>query len=152
VIGSELSAVQWLRDQLGIILGVPVLRGVVVDESFLKQPLDGPALGSNITQGVPRRNQFGVVLVELVLESAEGSSPLQRLGQASAGCLVADAVSKVGHVLKPHVGRERLDENKIQLINLDGFSPVDARVAGPGGHLARSRVEQPSVLVISLVR
>ena len=54
-----------------------LLRGAVVDESLVEQPLDGPALGSCITQGVPRRNQFGVVFIDLVLESSEGSSPLQ---------------------------------------------------------------------------
>ena len=134
------------------VVGRELLGGAVVDESLVKQPLDGPALGSNITQGMPRRNQFGVVFIELVLESSERSPPLQRLCQASAGRAVADAVSKVGHVLIPHVGRERVDENEIQLVDLDGVLPVDARVAGPERHPARLRVDQPSVLVVSLTR
>jgi hypothetical protein len=129
-----------------------LLRCAVVDESLVKQPPDGPALGSNITQGVPRRNQFGVVFMELVLKSPERPPPLQRLGQASASCAVADAVSEVGHVLKPHVGRERIDDDEIELVDLDGVLPVDARVAGPERHLARLRVDQPSVLVVSLIR
>ena len=129
-----------------------LLRGGVVDESLVKQPLDGPALASNIAQGMPRRDQFGVVFMDLVLESSERSPPLQRLGQASAGRAVADAVSKVGHVLKPHVGRERVDGDEIELVNLDGVLPIDASVAGPESYLARSRVEQPSVFVVSLIR
>lgn len=65
------------------VVGRELLRGGVVDESLVKQPLDGPPLGSNVTQGVPRRDQVGVVFIDLVLESSEHSSPLQRLGQAS---------------------------------------------------------------------
>lgn len=33
-----------------------------------------------------------------------------------------------------------------------GLSPVDARVAGPERHLAGARVDQPSVLVVGLIR
>ncbi len=55
----------------GELLGV-----VVVDESLVKQPLDGTALGSNVAQGVPRRNQFGVVFIDLVLEAPECSPSL----------------------------------------------------------------------------
>lgn len=58
-------------------VGRELLRRAVVDESLVKQPIDGPALRSNITQGMPRRNQFGVVLIEIVLEASECSSPLQ---------------------------------------------------------------------------
>ena len=49
-------------------VGRELLRDAVVDESLVKQPLDGPALGSNITQGMPRRNQFRVMFMDLVLE------------------------------------------------------------------------------------
>jgi len=48
-----------------------LLRGVLVDELLVQQPLDGSALGSNVTQGVPRRNQLGVVFIDLGLESSE---------------------------------------------------------------------------------
>ena len=34
----------------------------------------------------------------------------------------------------------------------DGVLTVDARVAGPEDHLARARIDQPSMLVVSLVR
>jgi hypothetical protein len=57
------------------VVGRELLRRAVVDESLVKQPLDGPALGSRIAQGVPRRNQFGVVFIERVLESLERARP-----------------------------------------------------------------------------
>ena len=59
------------------VVGRELLCGCCVDESLVKQPLDGPALSSSITQGVPRRNQVGVVFIDLVLESSERSSPVQ---------------------------------------------------------------------------
>ncbi|MGH3431723.1 MAG: hypothetical protein ACRDQB_02690 [Thermocrispum sp.] len=64
-------------------VGRELLRGAVVDESVVKQPLDSPALGSNITQGAPRRNQIGVVLIELVLESSERHLARSRVDQPS---------------------------------------------------------------------
>ena len=133
-------------------VGRELLRGVLVDESLVQEPLDGAALGSRITEGVPRRDQLGEALVELVLEPTERSPPLQRAGQPSAGRPVADAVGEVGHVLIPDVRRERVDGNEVQLVDLDGVLPIDAGVAGPERHLARSRVDQPSVLVVGLIR
>jgi hypothetical protein len=68
----------WLPREAGIwVVGRELLRRAVVDESVVKQPLDGSALGSSIAQGVPRRDQFGVVFIEFVLESSERSPPLQ---------------------------------------------------------------------------
>ena len=52
-------------------VGSEPVRGLVIDESLVEQPLDGSALGSNVTQGVPRRNQLGVVFIDLGLESSE---------------------------------------------------------------------------------
>jgi hypothetical protein len=100
---------------------------------------------------VPRRDQILVVFVELVLESPERSSSLQRLSQFSTGDGVADVVGKVSHVLKPHRGRQRVDEDEIDLVDVERVLPIDARVAGPEGHLTRSRVDQPSVLKVSLI-
>lgn len=84
----------------------PFRDAAVVEESLVEQPFEGSTLGSDITQGMPGGDQFAVVFIDLALESSERSSPLQRLGQASAGRVVGDPVSKVGHVLKPRVGRE----------------------------------------------
>ena len=88
-------------------VGRELFLGGVFDESVVAQPLDGSALGSNITQVVPGRDQFGVVLIELVLESSERSSFSQRMAQALASLTVADPLGEVGHVLKPHVCRWR---------------------------------------------
>ena len=49
--------------------------GTIVDEFLVEKALHGPALSPDITQGMPRRDQFGVVLVELVLESPERPRP-----------------------------------------------------------------------------
>jgi len=51
-------------------VGRELVGGSVVDKSLFKQPLDGPALGSNVTQGVPRRNQVGLVFINLVAPSS----------------------------------------------------------------------------------
>src|SRR6478672_4918986 len=92
-----------------------------------------------------------MVFVELVLEPSERSSSMQRLTQLSTGYSVADAVGKVGHVLKPHRRWQRVDEDEIELVDLDWVLPIDTRVAGPEGHLTRSRIDQPSMLVVSLI-
>jgi hypothetical protein len=60
------------------VVGSEPVRGAIIDESLVQQPLDGSALGSSVTKGVPRRNQFGVVVVDLLLESSERSRSLQR--------------------------------------------------------------------------
>lgn len=52
-----------------------LLCGAVVDESLVKEPLDGPALGSRITKGMPRRNQVRVAFIDLALESSEYPRP-----------------------------------------------------------------------------
>lgn len=131
--------------------GHELLCGTVVDESLVGQPLDGPTLGSDIAQRVPRRGQIRMAFVELVLESPERSSSLQRLSQLLTGYGVGDAIGKVSHVLKPHRRRQRVDEDEIELVDLDGVLPIDARVAGPEGHLTSSRVDQPSVLEVGLI-
>ena len=71
--------------QVGIgVFGCELFCGAGDDESLVKQVLDGAALGSSVTKGVPRRNQFGVVFVELIVEPPERSPPLERL--ASPQC------------------------------------------------------------------
>lgn len=94
-----------------------------VNESLVKEPVHGSAPGSNITQGVPRRDQVGVMFIDLVLESSKGSPRLKGPGQTSADCAVADALNEIGHVLKPHVGRERIDRDEIEFVEFDWFSP-----------------------------
>ena len=82
-LGTRGSAVSWTSS------GAPASReggiwvvcrelssGAVLDESLVQQPLDSPPLGSSITQGMPSRDQFGVVFIDLVLEAPECSLPL----------------------------------------------------------------------------
>jgi len=92
---------------------------------------------------MPRQDRFGVVFIDLVIESSGRSPPLHSLVQASADRAVADAVGNVDHVLKPHVGRERIDEDEIELVDLDGVpkrrgkSPslaVTERLIGEAGY------------------
>lgn len=150
-VSSQASA-GWLLWEAWIwVIGHELSRCAVVDESLVKEPLDGPTLGSDIAQRVPRRDQIWMVFVELVLEPPERSSSLQRLRQLSTGNSVADAIGKVSHVLKPHRRRQRVDEDQIELLDLDGVLPINARIAGPEDDLTRSRVDQPSVLKVSLI-
>jgi hypothetical protein len=74
------------RDQ---VIGRELLCGPVVDEAFLQQPIDGPTLSTNIAQGVPCASQFGVVLMDQVLESPEPTPSTQGLDQTSTGRSVA---------------------------------------------------------------
>ncbi len=47
------------------VVGRELLSGVLVDEALVQEPFDGAALSSDVTQGVPGRDQLGKVLVEL---------------------------------------------------------------------------------------
>lgn len=85
---EEIRRVSTTRPRLREVgLGVgdgELVCGLLVDEPLVKQPLNRPALGANIPQGVPRRDQLGVVFIYLALESSEGSPSLQRPCQLSA--------------------------------------------------------------------
>lgn len=54
-----------------------LLGGTVVNQVLVQEPLDGASLGSHITQGMPCRDQLGMVLVQLVPEPSERSPSLQ---------------------------------------------------------------------------
>jgi len=88
--------------------------------------------------------------MELVPEASERSPSLQRVAQPPAGRAVADAFGEIGHVLVPDEGRERVDHDEVQLVDLDRVLAVDAGVAGPEQDFAGERIEQPSI-VVSLV-
>ena len=53
--------------------GQKAAGSIVIDERIVGQPLDGTALGANIAERVPRRQQIRILLVELVPEPAEGA-------------------------------------------------------------------------------
>ena len=40
------------------LVGRELLRGVLVDESLVQEPIDGATLGSDVTEGVPERDQL----------------------------------------------------------------------------------------------
>jgi len=91
--------------------------------------MNGPTLCTNITQRVRCPNQFRILLIDQVLESPEQTATVQGLAQTAAGRSVADALSEVGHVLKPQLGRKRIDEREIQLVDLDGVLSIDSPVS-----------------------
>jgi hypothetical protein len=130
---------------------VPVkeaIRGVVINEGVISQPLHGPALGPGVPEGVPGGQQVGMLFVELVFEPAEGSLALDSPCQPAPGALIGDSVGEVGHVLIPDPGRQRLDDDQVQLIEVDRRLPVNAGVSRPERDLDRVRVDQLPVLVI----
>jgi hypothetical protein len=57
--------------------------------------------------------------IYLIVEASERAPALQSRLQLQTGYVVADAVSEVDPVLVPDVGRERVDRNQIQLVDLD---------------------------------
>ena len=89
--------------------------------------------------------------MEFVFEPAEGSLALDSPCQPAAGALIGDSVGEVGHVLVPDPGRQRLDDDQVQFIEVDWGLPVDTGVSGPERDLSRVRVDQPVVFVIGLV-
>ena len=66
------------------VVGGELVSGVRVDETLVLQSVDGAALGADVPEGVPRRDQLGQVLIQLGLEPTERPSPLKRAGQASS--------------------------------------------------------------------
>jgi YD repeat-containing protein len=64
--------------------------------------------------------------VEFVFEPAEGSLALDSLCQPAPGALIGDSVGEVGHVLVPDPGRQRLDDDQVQFIEVDWRLPTVA--------------------------
>ena len=61
-------------------VGQEAAGSVVIDERVVGQPLDRPALGAGIAERVPRWQQIRILLVEFVLEAAEGAFALDGPG------------------------------------------------------------------------
>ena len=72
-------------------------------------------------------------------------------GQPAPGVLIGDPVGEVGHVLVPDPGRQRLDDDQVQFLEVNWCLPVDAGVSRPERDLSRVRVDQPVVFVIGPV-
>src|SRR3954467_12901796 len=133
-------------------VGDELPSSVFSDQLLLEEPVDGAALGAHVAEAMPVRDEIGEILVDLFLEPAKGSSPFQRGGQTPPGSSVAEAVGKVDHVLVPDVGREGIDEDEVQLVDLDGVLTVDAGVAGPEDDFARAWIQKPSMVKVLLIR
>ena len=86
--------------------------GIVIDERVAGQPLDGPAPGADIAERVPRWQQAWMLIVELVLEAAEGTFALDGPRQPASGAFIGNGLGEVGHVLVPDPGRQRIDETR----------------------------------------
>src|SRR5262249_51562156 len=113
------------------VAGQEAAGSVVVDQQVIGEPLNSTALGADVAEGVPRRHQFWILLVELVLEMAEGSFALDGQCQPAPGAFISDCVGEVGHVLVPDPGRQRVDADQIQLVGVDRCLPVDTGVSRP---------------------
>jgi hypothetical protein len=113
------------------VLGQEVLGLRLVDDVIVDEPSNGAPLRAGVAEGVPGRKQLWVLLVELVFESPERPFPPERSGESASCALIADSVSEVGHVLVPHVRRQRLDPDQINLVQVDGMFPVQPAVLGP---------------------
>ena len=117
--------------------GKEAVRRAVVNERVISEPLHGPAPGPGVPEGVPRWQQVRVFLVEFVFEPAEGSLALDRPCQPATGALIGYCVGEVGHVLVPDPGRQRIDDDQVQLIEVDRRLPVNAGVGRPERDLSR---------------
>jgi len=65
--------------------------------------------------------------------------------------VIADPLGEVGHVLVPDVGRERVDADQVQVVEVNGVLTVDPEVGRPEGNLSGPRIDQPAMLVARLV-
>jgi len=95
-----------------------------------RQPLGGPSLGAYIAERVPRWQQVWILLVELVLEAAEGAFALDGPCQPAPGAFIGKSFGKVGHVLVPDPGCQWIDADQVRVIEIDGCLAVQlARIS-----------------------
>jgi uncharacterized protein YciI len=83
------------------VAGKEAVRGAVVDERVVSQPLHGTADGPGVPEGVPGRQQVRMFFVEFVFEPAEGSPALDGPCQPAPGTFIGKSFGEVGHVLVP---------------------------------------------------
>ena len=68
---------------------------VVVDERVVGEPLDRAAACTGVAEGVPRRQQLRMLLMQLRFEPAEGALAPDRPCQSAPGSLVAYLIGEV---------------------------------------------------------
>lgn len=93
-----------------------------------------------------------IFVVQFGFEPAEGSTALDGPCQSPTGFLVGDLFCEVGHVLVPDVGRQRIDADQVQLVEVHRCLAIDAGVGRPEHDFTSLWVDQPPVLVVGLVR
>jgi hypothetical protein len=71
--------------------------------------------------------------VQLGFEPAEGAATFDGPRQPATGAVVADPLGELGHVLVPDVGRQWVDADPVQLVEIDRVLPVDAGLGRPDG-------------------
>jgi hypothetical protein len=103
-------------------------------------------------KAVPRRQQLRKLLVQFGSEPAEGAFALDSTRQPPSGSLVADVSGELSHVLVRDGGRQRIDAEQVQLVEVHGRLAVDSGVGGPEHDFSGLGVDQPPVLVVGLVR
>jgi uncharacterized protein YbjT (DUF2867 family) len=86
------------------VVGQETTGDIVVDEWIVGQPLDGPALGADFAECVPRWQEVWVLLVELVLETAEGAFALDGAGQPAGDRVSGTCAAKVMEAVPGTVG------------------------------------------------
>lgn len=129
-----------------------MLAGRLIDEPLVQQLFHGSPLGPRVTEGLPHRHQIRVLLIKLVPESAKSSPTSDSPRQPPPGGVVTDPVGEIGHVLVPDIGGKRIDGNQIQLLEVDRVLPIDACVNRSEHDMPGPWVDQPSVLVVGLIR
>jgi hypothetical protein len=97
--------------------------GVVVSERVVGEPLNSPSVAAGVTKCVPGRQQVRKLIVQLVLEPVKGTLALDDSRQPSPSLFITDLFGEVDHVLVPDVGRQRIDADQIQLVEIDGVWP-----------------------------
>src|SRR5690242_14191525 len=92
-----------------------------------------------------------MLLVQHVFETTKGALALKSSRQVASDLVIADPHGELGHVLVPDVGREGIDDDQVQLIDVDGCLSVNTGIGSPQHDLSGLRIDQPAMLVVGLV-
>ncbi|MGH3845206.1 MAG: hypothetical protein ACRDR6_23395 [Pseudonocardiaceae bacterium] len=95
--------------------------------------------------------QMRMFLVQHVFETTKGALALNGSRQPASGFIIAGPLGEVGHVLVSDVGRQGIDADQVQVIEVDGCLAVDTGVRRLEHDLSGLRIDQPAMLVVGLV-
>lgn len=140
-----------LRPSLWLVPAEPT-RVFLIDKSLVGQPTYGAGLGPVVAEGTPHRHQVGMISMQLVPETPKRALAPKRAAQALARHPMTDPLGEVDHVLIPDGRRQWVNEDQVvQLIDVDRVVAIDATVTGPEHDLPTLWVDQPPMVVVSLV-